>query len=164
MVGASLNSRDKIVLERCIEGIKSLHLWRQDNDLHIPLTHLWWDDRNSYYSGQYSGWKCCSVCGPLSDPDSVTLRMDHCHKTGLYRGLLCNWCNTSEGHWANEWWTAWRLAAPNLQIGRRRVHVQERYTSKLDAVELMGAPMSLLLKTIDRLASRDGRLTNPLYA
>lgn len=32
---------------------------------------------------------CCAICGKRSNK----LRVDHCHKTGIIRGLLCTKCN-----------------------------------------------------------------------
>ena len=34
----------------------------------------------------------CAICG-----EEVKLHVDHCHKTGKIRGLLCRNCNTSLG-------------------------------------------------------------------
>jgi len=36
----------------------------------------------------------CAICGK---PDSIRLAVDHCHTTGIVRGLLCSGCNTSLG-------------------------------------------------------------------
>ena len=33
----------------------------------------------------------CAIC--RQPPKSARLAVDHCHKTGLIRGLLCPWCN-----------------------------------------------------------------------
>lgn len=39
----------------------------------------------------------CAVCGGVQS-DGRRLAIDHCHKTGVIRGLLCSPCNTSIGH------------------------------------------------------------------
>ena len=45
---------------------------------------------------------CCAICGeslPLSSrPGERSFSIDHCHKTGLVRGLLCSGCNTGLGN------------------------------------------------------------------
>jgi hypothetical protein len=38
----------------------------------------------------------CAVCG-TSDPGKQTWHIDHCHKTGVVRGVLCGRCNRSIG-------------------------------------------------------------------
>ena len=38
---------------------------------------------------------CCAICGDLLDP--VQYRIDHDHKTGQVRGILCVSCNTAIG-------------------------------------------------------------------
>ncbi len=44
----------------------------------------------------------CSVCG-LSENQIVRgLVLDHCHVTGLVRGLLCKDCNTGLGHFRDD--------------------------------------------------------------
>lgn len=39
----------------------------------------------------------CKICNK-----AVTLVVDHCHSTGKIRGLLCNPCNTSLGHFEDD--------------------------------------------------------------
>lgn len=44
----------------------------------------------------------CAICGSKkSGPKGFCFAVDHCHKTGAVRGLLCNKCNSNLG------WIAW---------------------------------------------------------
>lgn len=40
----------------------------------------------------------CAICGPRAKGKSRSLSVDHDHKTGRVRGLLCNPCNKLLGH------------------------------------------------------------------
>lgn len=43
---------------------------------------------------------CCALCGVAAETlpeQSRVLHVDHDHKTGKIRGLLCRWCNTMLG-------------------------------------------------------------------
>ena len=40
---------------------------------------------------------CCAICGKHQSELNLRLNIDHCHKTGKIRGLLCGNCNTSLG-------------------------------------------------------------------
>lgn len=39
----------------------------------------------------------CDLCGQLPDGRWKELTYDHCHSTGVFRGLLCNLCNKGLG-------------------------------------------------------------------
>lgn len=42
---------------------------------------------------------CCAICRkPPGIGSHDGLHIDHCHKTGQIRGLLCRWCNQALGH------------------------------------------------------------------
>ena len=39
----------------------------------------------------------CAICGATECQSGVSLAVDHCHKTGKIRGILCRDCNTTLG-------------------------------------------------------------------
>jgi hypothetical protein len=65
----------------------------------------------------------CAVCSA----SPRRLLVDHCHRTGLVRGLLCTSCNTAEGAGNSPVFAAYRERPPALMLG-----VEERYGSLWD--------------------------------
>lgn len=49
-------------------------------------------------------WKCANLkCVAYLNWSNIRkIHVDHCHKTGITRGLLCNGCNTTLGHLEKE--------------------------------------------------------------
>lgn len=59
----------------------------------------------------------CAVCGQRGD-----LVRDHCHDTGLVRGLLCRSCNVCEGFSSPGFdWTGWRAG---VNVARHLRHFE----------------------------------------
>lgn len=62
-------------------------------------------DRNAYLKRRYGITEtkyrellrrqnnCCGICGRPSESFKIRLAVDHNHKTGEIRGLLCTFCN-----------------------------------------------------------------------
>jgi len=62
-------------------------------------------DRRGYYISDEGRQKLvleqngkCYICGKPETELKDGLRVDHCHKTGVIRGMLCNRCNLGIGH------------------------------------------------------------------
>lgn len=68
------------------------------------------------------------ACAMCSASDGRLL-VDHCHRTGLVRGLLCDSCNTAEGLTDSPVFAAYRERPPAVMLG-----VEEQYGSAWDGV------------------------------
>lgn len=64
--------------------------------LFFNLTIPEWDKISTYQDD------CCAICGRRAKPGKH-LSTDHCHKTGLIRGLLCSICNRLLGKIESQW-------------------------------------------------------------
>jgi hypothetical protein len=71
---------------------------------------------------------CCAICGVaasdlLGTPRHRRLHIDHDHKTGLVRGLVCNGCNRALGYIGDNAQTALSMAD---YLKRHDMVIQER--------------------------------------
>jgi len=53
------------------------------------------DEYNTILSNQNN---CCAICNRHQIEFKKRMHVDHCHKTGKVRGLLCSNCNQGIGH------------------------------------------------------------------
>lgn len=70
--------------------------YQRDNALYIQLKRkgLTLDDYNRVVQ-EHSD--VCDICGGPPDGRWSTFTLDHCHNTGVLRGLLCSKCNRGLG-------------------------------------------------------------------
>lgn len=60
------------------------------------------------------------VCAICQKPEKrKALAIDHCHKTGIIRGLLCMRCNTALGHMDDDTDRLYRAIKYLLEKGKR---------------------------------------------
>lgn len=52
------------------------------------------DDYADMYAKQNG---LCAICNYCTFELNKILRVDHCHKSGKVRALICHWCNTGLG-------------------------------------------------------------------
>lgn len=52
----------------------------------------------------------CAICGQPEPVANRELAVDHCHATGLVRGLLCSRCNLTLGKLGDDPVLAWKMA------------------------------------------------------
>ena len=77
------------------------NFWRKNNPEKINKSSIWYRRKISYGLSKDSFFKmleiqknCCAIC---SDTIDEKCHVDHDHKTGAVRGLLCRTCNTGIG-------------------------------------------------------------------
>lgn len=95
------------------QGTPSCHVWRvPDGEAppHLSATQA----LRRWQAG------ACAMCS--AQPER--LLVDHCHRDGLVRGLLCTSCNTAEGLGSSPVFAAYRARPPAVMLG-----VEEMYGS-----------------------------------
>ena len=98
------------------QGIPSCHVWQvpeEEVPPHLSATQA----LRRWQAG------ACAMCSAFPK----RLLVDHCHRTGLVRGLLCTSCNTAEGLGNSPAFAAYRERPPAVILG-----VEEQYGSPWD--------------------------------
>jgi Recombination endonuclease VII len=65
------------------------------NKLFKSLYNMTYEEHEALFASQ--GFKC-AACGSVSPNSKKGWSTDHCHKTGVVRGILCHHCNVGFGH------------------------------------------------------------------
>lgn len=97
-------------------GIPSCHLWEVPSGP-IPSHLSAIDALRRWQAGT------CAICSSIRE----RLVIDHCHRTGLVRGLLCHGCNTAEGLSGAAVYATYRGRPPAVML-----QVTEMYGSPWD--------------------------------
>lgn len=103
--------REAELLDR--QGMPSCHAWRVpegEAPEHLTATQV----LRRWQAG------ACAMCS--ASPERILV--DHCHRTGLIRGLLCTSCNTAEGLTSSPAFAAYRERPPTVMLG-----IEEQYGS-----------------------------------
>jgi hypothetical protein len=87
-----LKNQDYYKAKRRAHYIKNKD-WFRKNHLKLKFG-ITLEDYNRLFDEQ-SG--CCRICGTHQSQLKKTLSIDHCHKTGKIRALLCQKCNQGIG-------------------------------------------------------------------
>lgn len=117
-LGASTQGRPTFTEAELLDrqGIPSCHVWQvPDGEVppHLSATRA----LRRWQAGS------CAMCS--ASPRRMLV--DHCHQTGLVRGLLCTSCNTAEGLGSSLAFVAYRERPPAVMLG-----VKEQYGSPWD--------------------------------
>lgn len=87
-------NKDKVKAARKQRHQETKHERRVNN-----LKQLYGIDDTDYDRMLVEQGGCCAICGSKDHKNSRTkyFAVDHCHSTGVVRGLLCNSCNKGIG-------------------------------------------------------------------
>ena len=99
-----------------LQGVPSCHVW-QIPEGPIPGHLSPTDALRRWQAG------ACAMCSARQG----SLVVDHCHKSGLVRGLLCRSCNSAEPHSTAPSFAAYRFRPPAVML-----QVAEQYGSPWD--------------------------------
>jgi hypothetical protein len=83
---------------------KSSHPWRDDSKIRFAKIacskdreRAKWRKRNGVPDAERPEPPYCEICG-RAPHEGKSLCIDHCHKTGKFRGWLCHACNLALGN------------------------------------------------------------------
>lgn len=100
--------------ERHARNLDVQRAWRERgrNRRAAVLRHKYGIDLPDYERMLENQGGCCAICGTdqpgRNQTDAYSFHVDHCHSTGIVRGLLCDRCNRGLGYFSDD---AGRLAA-----------------------------------------------------
>ena len=88
--------RQKSCSPKCAQKVKPKHHKRWSLTKLYGITEAEWDAMFDAQGG------CCKICNTHQSNLKKTLHVDHDHKTGRIRGLLCQKCNHGIGLFSDD--------------------------------------------------------------
>ena len=115
--------------ERRVQVSVSSRQWARNNTTRAKQAHRIGDLRREFgleadvYNAMVIAQRgCCAIC-EKPPKDGKALRVDHDHKTGVIRRLLCGRCNLGLGHFDDD---------PNV-LGKALLYLQDHQVSRENA-------------------------------
>jgi len=92
--------------------------WRLNNPgHHLKRYNMTLEDYDKILKEQ--GGTCANEACSYGLDDDHKLEVDHCHETGVVRGLLCHWCNSAEG-----------FLKSNPEVAQGLINYMKKHTQK----------------------------------
>lgn len=109
-------------------SIKGGRVWSNSEKRRVSNLKKYYNLTKKEHDYLYSSQNgCCAICGREEKELNKILHVDHCHKDGKVRGLLCSNCNTSLGLMKDS------IELLEKAIGYLRPH-QKSFSSKLKEI------------------------------
>ena len=94
------NNREKVAAMKAAQQVRYMDKLR--DSYYQKAYGISLDDFNQLFKEQKGGCAICSTTDYYSRMQYAKLIVDHCHKTGKVRGLLCKSCNIGLGEFKDD--------------------------------------------------------------
>jgi len=84
------------------EAVKQWRLKNPSAHQNIRLKRQFGITKSEWDEMLISQGSCCAICERAESGGKRGWNTDHCHETGIVRGILCNSCNVALGHFKDD--------------------------------------------------------------